>query len=65
MKDPISLTPEILTMQDRHEPDKTKQANLLTEHLVGQRVLSSTEEELHQRLEQKAKKEADRMMAAS
>lgn len=30
MRDPISLTPEILAMLDRHEPDKAKQAKLLT-----------------------------------
>ena len=33
MRDPISLTPEILAMLDRHEPDKAKQAKLLIEHL--------------------------------
>jgi hypothetical protein len=30
MRDLISLTPEILAILDRHEPDKTKQAKLLT-----------------------------------
>jgi len=30
MRDPISLTPEILAMLDRHKPDKTKHAKLLT-----------------------------------
>jgi hypothetical protein len=39
IRDPISLTPEILAMMDRHEPDKSKHAKLLTEHLSGQRVL--------------------------
>ena len=39
MRDPISLTPEILAMLDKHEPDKTKQAKLLTKHLSRQRVL--------------------------
>ena len=52
-------------MMDRHEPDKTKQAKLLTEHLLGQRVLPSTEEELQQHLERKAKREADRLLAAA
>ena len=65
MRDPISLTPEILAMLDRHEPNKSKQAKLLTEHLAGQRVLPSTEEELQQHLERKAKRDADRLLAAT
>ena len=65
MRDPISLTPEIMPMLDRHELDKTKQVKRLTEHFAGQRVLPSTEEELHQHLERKAKREADRMLAAA
>ena len=65
MRDPISLTPEILAMLDRHELDKSKQAKLLTEHLSRQRVLPNTEEELHQHLERKAKREADRLLAAT
>ena len=65
MRDPISLTPEILAMLDRHEPDKTKQAKLLTEHLSRQRVLPITEEELQQHLERKAKREADHLLAAA
>ena len=65
MRDPIQLTPEILAMLDRHEPDKSKQAKLLTEHLAGQRVLPSTEEELQQYLERKAKREADRLLTAA
>ena len=51
-------------MLDRHEPDKGKQAQLLTEHLAGQRVLPFTEEELQQHLEWKAKRESDRLLAA-
>ena len=35
MRDPATLTPEILAMLDRHEPDKSKQAKILTEHLTG------------------------------
>ena len=54
MRDPISLTPEILAMLDKHEPDKAKQAKLLTEHLLGQRVLPSMEEELQLHLERKS-----------
>ncbi len=46
VRDPISLTPAILAMMDMLEPDKSKQAKLLTEHFSGQRVLPSTEEEL-------------------
>jgi hypothetical protein len=30
MRDPVILTPEILAMLERHEPDKAKQAKLLT-----------------------------------
>jgi hypothetical protein len=62
LRDTISLTPEILAMMDMHEPDKDKQAQLLTEHLAGQRAPSSTEEELHQHMERKAKREAKRQI---
>jgi len=51
MKDPISLTPNILAILDSHESDKSKHAKLLTEHLSGQRVIPYTEEELQQHLE--------------
>ncbi len=60
MRDPISLTPEILAMLDRHEPDKAKHAKLTIENLAGQRVLPSTEEELQLHLERIAKREAAR-----
>ena len=33
-REPIPLTPEILLLLDRLEPDKGKQARLLTEHLT-------------------------------
>ena len=49
---------------DRYEVDKSKQAKLLTEYLAGQRVLPSTEEELQQHLERKAKRESDRLLVA-
>jgi hypothetical protein len=52
-------------MMDKHEPDKSKYAKLLTEHLAGQRVLPSTEEELQQHLERKAKRDAYRILATS
>ena len=65
MRDPVILTPEILSMLDRHEPDKTKQAKLLTKHLAGQRILPSAEEELHQHLERKAKRELDTQIAST
>ena len=65
MWDPAILTPEILSMLDIHEPDKTKQAKLLTEHLVGQRIMSSIEKELQQHLERKAKRELDRQIAST
>ena len=65
MRDPTTLTPEILSMLERHEPDKAKQAKLLTKHLSGQRTLPSTEEELQQHLERKAKRETDKLLAAA
>jgi len=65
MRDPVSLTPGIMAMLDRHEPDKDKPAKLRMEHLAGQRVLPSMENELHRHLERKAKREADRLTAAS
>ena len=47
MRDQVTLTPEIVAMLERHEPDKAKQAKIFTEHLLGQRTtLPSTEEEL-------------------
>jgi hypothetical protein len=63
-KEPIRLTPEILLILDRLEPDKGRQANLLTEHIAEKRVLPSTEEELLQQLEHKAKREFERQQAA-
>jgi uncharacterized protein with PIN domain len=65
MRDPISLTPGILAMLDKHEPGEAKQAKLLTEHLSRQRVLPSTEEELQLHLERKAKREAERQLVAA
>jgi flagellar hook-basal body complex protein FliE len=64
-RDPIPLTPEILLLLDRLEPDKGKQARLLTEHLTGQRTLPSTEQELQSLLERKANKEIKRQQAAA
>ena len=45
-REPTPLLPEILLLLDRLEPDKGKQARLLTEHLTGQRTLPYIEEEL-------------------
>ncbi len=59
-RDPIPLTPEILLLLDRLEPDKGKQARLLTEHLTEQRTLPCTEQELQKLLERKAEKEIKR-----
>ena len=64
LRDRISLTLEILAMIDRHEPYKGKHAQLLTEHLAGQKILPSTEEELQHHLERKARREAKRLLAA-
>ena len=44
----------------RLEPDKGKQARLLTEHLTGQRTLPYPEQELQKPLEKKAEKEIKR-----
>ena len=65
MRDPMTLTPEILAMLDRHEKDKAKQAKLLTKHLAGHMTLPSTEEELQENFERKSKREADRLVAAA
>ena len=59
-RDPIPLTPKILHLLDRLEPDKGKHARLLTEHLTGQRTLPSTEAELQTQLERRAAREFKR-----
>ncbi len=64
-RDPIPLTPKILHLLDRLEPDKGKQARLLTDHLTGRRELPSTEQELHQQLEKRAQKEYMKQQAAA
>ena len=48
---------------ERLEPDKGRQAKLLTEHLTRHRALPSTDEELARILEQRAKEEAARRLA--
>ena len=45
--------------------DKGKQARLLTEHLIGQRTLPSTEHELQTQLERKAAREIKRQQVAT
>jgi sugar/nucleoside kinase (ribokinase family) len=65
LRDPVSLSLEIRAMIDRHEPDKDKQAKILTQHLARHRTMSSTEEELQQHLERKAKRETERQLATS
>ena len=64
-RDSIPLTPETLLLLDRLEPDKGKQARLLTEHLIDQRTLPCTEQELHTQLERKADREIKRQHAAA
>jgi hypothetical protein len=64
-RDPIPLTPVILLLLDRLEPDKGKQTRMLTEHLTGQRTLSYTEHELQTQLERKAEREIKRQQAAT
>ncbi len=65
MRDPWTLTTEILAMLDKHEPDKAKQVKLLTTHLTSQWTLPSKEEELQQHLKRRAKRDADNFMAAT
>ena len=62
---PIPITPDILHLFDRLEPDKEKHARLLTEHITRQRTLHVTEEELQQHLERKATGEIKRQHAAA
>jgi hypothetical protein len=50
---------------NRLEPDKGKQARLLTEHLTGQRTLPATEEDLQNQLNRKATKKIKRQHAAA
>ena len=50
---------------DRLEPNKGKQARLLTKHLTGQRTLPITEQELQRLLERKAETEIKRQQAAT
>jgi hypothetical protein len=64
-RDPIPLTPEILHLLDRLEPDKGKQARLLTEHMAGQRTLPSTEAELQTHLERRAAMDIKRQQVAA
>jgi len=52
-RNPIPLTPQILHLLDRLEHDKGKQARLLTEHLIGQRTLPTTEDKFQQHLKRK------------
>ena len=50
---------------DRLEPDKGKQARLITEHLAGQRTLPCTEQELQKLMQKKAEKEIKRQQASA
>jgi flagellar hook-basal body complex protein FliE len=54
-----------MQLLDRLEPDKGKQARLLTEHLTGQRTLPIAEQELKKLLERKTEKEIKRQEAAT
>jgi hypothetical protein len=59
------LTPEILHLLDKLEPDKGKQAKLLTEHLTGQRTLPSTEAKLQTHMERRAASELKRQQVSA
>ena len=63
--EPTPLTPEILLLLDRLEPDKGKQARLLAEQLTGQGTLPCTEQKLQKLLERKAEKELSRQLGAA
>ncbi len=54
----------MLQLLDRLEPYKGKQAQLLTEHLTGQRTLPITEQELQKLLEGESENEIKRLQAA-
>jgi hypothetical protein len=56
-RDPIPLTPEILHLIDRLEPDKGKHDRMLTNHLTRPRLLLATEHKLHAQLEKRAQKD--------
>ncbi len=62
-RDFIPITPEILLLLDRLEPDKVKQSRLLTEHINGHRALPTTEEELQQLLEKRTRRALERERA--
>jgi hypothetical protein len=64
-RDPIPLTPEILHLLDIPEPDKGKQAMIFTEHLKGQRSITSTKSELQTHLEKRAARELIRQQVAA
>jgi hypothetical protein len=64
-REPVTLTPDILQLLDRYEPDKARHAQLLMEHMTGHRTLPRTEEELTQMLERKANRELKRQQAAA
>jgi len=63
--DPTPLTPDILHLLHRLEPDKGKHARLFTEHLTGQRSLPSTEAELQTHLERRAARDLKRQQTAA
>ena len=52
-REPIPLTPEILHLLDKLEPDNGKPARLLTEHATRHKQLPSTEQELQQMLKKR------------
>ena len=64
-RDLIPLTPEVLHFLDRLEPDKGKQAKMLTKHSTGQRQLPATEHELHPQLEKRALKDHRKQQTAA
>ena len=64
-RDPITLTPKILHLLDRLEPDIGKQARLLTEHLTRESMLPATEEDLQQHMERKVASDIKRQHAAA
>jgi hypothetical protein len=64
-RDFVPITAEILHLLDRLEPDKVKQATLMTEHIAGHRVLPTTEQELQDIFEKRARRAIEREQAAA
>jgi hypothetical protein len=61
----MPLSPEMIRLLDRFEPEKGKHTRLLTENLTGQRLLPSTEQELQHHLEKRAQRDIKKQQATT